>query len=272
MRKPLLLLFFLGLLPISGYAQQSSDTLYQIDMVFFLHTSKSYRTEETWPKNIDLNWPEQYGLIVEQPESLDPQLKAQAMAIKKMANTNGLIADDAEKLDKLPRYKVVKHLSFVTSLGKETNATNWVIDETITDKHGQQNRIAGTFKLYKKRFLHLKTKLWIAIAGKEETQASLAEETPAAIDTTQTLTVSPDTASAEEEIEETVENWPTLPPYLMAATTDEAKDESAPDAFSNIELISTLEQHRKLRSKEKHYIDHPLFGVLLYIKPLENQG
>lgn len=29
----------------------------------------------------------------------------------------------------------------------------------------------------------------------------------------------------------------------------------------------TIEQHRRMRSEELHYIDHPLFGLVLYLKP-----
>ena len=34
----------------------------------------------------------------------------------------------------------------------------------------------------------------------------------------------------------------------------------------------TLQAHRKMRSKKLHYIDHPLFGILVEIHPAENEN
>jgi hypothetical protein len=41
-----------------------------------------------------------------------------------------------------------------------------------------------------------------------------------------------------------------------------------PGEFQNYRF----KQHRRMRSKELHYIDHPLMGVLIEILPLENQA
>ena len=32
-----------------------------------------------------------------------------------------------------------------------------------------------------------------------------------------------------------------------------------------------LKVHRKMRSKELHYIDHPLFGILVEIRPAQSE-
>ena len=32
-----------------------------------------------------------------------------------------------------------------------------------------------------------------------------------------------------------------------------------------------LKIHRKMRSKELHYIDHPLFGILVEIRPAQSE-
>lgn len=267
MRKPFILFCIVGLFPLFASAQQTAKTQYQVDLVLFLHTSKSYRTEETWPKNIDLNWPEQYSLLLnnnEQAAVIEEQSKV--MPSTKTTNANEIITADVSKLSKLPRYKIVDHLSFVTTLGKEKTATNWAIDKTLYDKHGQKNRLAGTFKLYKNRFLHIKTEFWLAIEGEEQTQENIIEiQTEDTLEQTKQTTATLQT-EAIEEIEE-IAQWPTLPARLVTLIDSTANIDE--NEFTNIELISKMTQHRKLRSKEKHYIDHPLFGVLVYITPID---
>lgn len=273
MRKPFILCFLLALLPTYAYAQQAEETQYQIDLVLFLHTSKSYRTEENWPKNIDLSWPEQYTLLLNESEqAVNNDEQAAKINTKKTTDVNELIAADVSKLTRLPRYKVVDHLSFMTTINKEKSATEWGVDKTFYDKHGQKNRLAGTFKVYKSRFLHIKTNLWLAIEGKEQQEESVVEAKMENILETTTDIAAQDNID-EALTEETVLEWPTLPPQLIMPTSTEtiAASEHKDEAFTSTELIGKLVQHRKLRSNEKHYIDHPLFGVLVYIKPVETE-
>ncbi|MGK0173549.1 MAG: hypothetical protein ACI9W2_005297, partial [Gammaproteobacteria bacterium] len=33
-----------------------------------------------------------------------------------------------------------------------------------------------------------------------------------------------------------------------------------------------MEQHRRMRSRELHFLDHPMFGVLIYISPITDKA
>lgn len=53
------------------------------------------------------------------------------------------------------------------------------------------------------------------------------------------------------------------------------RDSSAPAIETNEDLISMqsypMQMHRRMRSKELHYIDHPLLGILIQINPVETK-
>ena len=55
--------------------------------------------------------------------------------------------------------------------------------------------------------------------------------------------------------------------------TDPAADEEQTEVFSNALIpnngLYPLNSHRRMRSKELHYIDHPLVGILIQINPVE---
>ena len=52
--------------------------------------------------------------------------------------------------------------------------------------------------------------------------------------------------------------------YIRAASGDATAPEAVPTRFR-------LASERRMRSRELHYIDHPLFGVLVWIEPLRTE-
>jgi hypothetical protein len=58
--------------------------------------------------------------------------------------------------------------------------------------------------------------------------------------------------------------WPELPTFLNETTTT-SENEKAPDYV--IKRTVKISQQRSMRSKEVHYIDHPLLGIVIKIVP-----
>ena len=68
-----------------------------------------------------------------------------------------------------------------------------------------------------------------------------------------------DEITSETESEDTVETVDT------SVITDEINNGEMSQANSTYPMQS----HRRMRSKELHYIDHPLVGILIQINPVE---
>jgi len=54
------------------------------------------------------------------------------------------------------------------------------------------------------------------------------------------------------------------------ATESPTPDESQNTVLTPGNIIYPIQSHRRMRSKELHYIDHPLVGILIQINPVEN--
>lgn len=63
------------------------------------------------------------------------------------------------------------------------------------------------------------------------------------------------------------ETWPELPPLPNTANNEGEKSQGY-----LIKRIVKLNQERSMRSNEIHYIDHPLFGVVVKIVPVETSS
>ncbi|HOY23097.1 MAG TPA: CsiV family protein [Cellvibrio sp.] len=63
------------------------------------------------------------------------------------------------------------------------------------------------------------------------------------------------------------ETWPKLPPRPNASNSEDEKNQDY-----LIKRIVKLNQERSMRSNEIHYIDHPLFGIIIKIIPVETSS
>jgi len=111
---------------------------------------------------------------------------------------------------------------------------------------GQQYMVAleGTMRVYRSRYLHVDVDL-------RYFRPSTGDGPPTALDD-QAPQTGPTAPGAPEE------------QHAMALTGENERLQALP-----IATHFRLTEHRRLRSKETHYFDHPLFGVLVQITPYE---
>lgn len=171
----------------------------------------------------------------------------------------------AAYMQRLGRYRTLFHQGWVQPVASDTAALPIVLDRSgDTD---QWPVLQGSIKLFLSRYLHIETNLWMNTSGNYLPGTwrmpapplgppSLVIEAPASI--------------AEQE---TVTRWNTgdEPGYPLP------EDEMAPDPqevtgpvypFRHAVL---LQQKRRMRSNEVHYLDHPLFGVVVQLTPVSEE-
>lgn len=109
--------------------------------------------------------------------------------------------------------------------------------------YGPHSQLEGTIRLVLSRYLHLETDLWLG----EYTQEQPLAPTEVATDALQI---------------------PQDRPTIDASLTPEGTTpESAESLYVPLRLVH-LQESRRMRSKELHYIDHPQIGVVAKIIPL----
>ena len=118
-------------------------------------------------------------------------------------------------------------------------------------------QLDGNMLIYVERYLHVETDLSLRIPGKEELELGSIETSLAAEKLLNTL-----------QINETNNNKNTG--FGWQLSDDFLRDDASQTSIVQDVLNKfIMQQTRRLRSNELHYIDHPLFGLIIQIRPYE---
>jgi len=131
------------------------------------------------------------------------------------------------------------------------------------EQFGKHQELEGYVKLSLSRYLHLNTNLWLSSFISNEGQE---------IGNWTKLPAQPLTQHRVPEQEATYDG------YALSTNTNEVQNFDSVTPYLtqqessgfHIQSIDNLLQKRRMRSGELHYIDHPAFGVLLKITPIES--
>lgn len=126
-----------------------------------------------------------------------------------------------------------------------------IADEKYTDVW----ELDGNIRIYVERYLHLETDMYLRLPGKEELEIGALKTSLAADKLLSNLDMK------ETETESTF-GWQLGDDFLL----DEQEQTTIVQDVLNKYV---MQQSRRLRSNEIHYLDHPLFGILIQIRPYE---
>ncbi|MFT5481962.1 MAG: hypothetical protein ACI9GW_000609 [Halieaceae bacterium] len=246
---------------------------YQIEMIVFTYVTPSLAGNEKWPVNPALSFPA-YPRHLEQGQhwhvlddnswetALDlaakpvlpyeiaidsflaryradipeHQLLAVPAAFQKLPKAEWDLAEQDQRMRWSRDYRVLYHEAWRQPLHEEGSAVSVVISGG--DSRGQYSELQGTIQLHASRYLHVAASLWLN--GDEQVLPQLADSPP--------ITPSPVDTSWEFKVDLEREL------YL----NDEINEIEYPYRGAVL-----LEAQRRMRSGEQHYLDHPLFGVLI---------
>jgi len=162
------------------------------------------------------------------------------------------------------RYSVLFHESWLQPVVSKARTLPIILDQS--GNTGKWTRLQGSITLYLSRYLHLETNLWLNtdgsyLAGNWKMPApplappSLIIEEPASgpVDPADVWIYEPGLAPV------------TAPGEGQQPATELAAIEADLYPYRHAVL---LQQKRRMRSKEVHYIDHPKFGIVIKITPV----
>ncbi|MBM68449.1 MAG: hypothetical protein CME43_03100 [Haliea sp.] len=159
-------------------------------------------------------------------------------------------------------YRILFHEVWWQPVGSARTALPIVLDRSGDDQ--AYPALQGTIRLHRSRFLHVDTRLWLNTNGDYLPGTWRMPAPPLA------------PASLELIAAPVLPTQPTAPeapigydPQWDAASglLDAPEPESAP-AYPYRHAV-LLQQQRRMRSNEVHYIDHPLLGLVIKLTPLD---
>jgi hypothetical protein len=276
--------YFIGysLLALSLGTFAADEPLYIAEFIVFSHNNKDNQQAENWPRNIDITAQLPQAFLVNNnyrdifTDPLDSSKDYSKQTLPLLPSSYYKMTAAAQQIDRLGRYQLVEHFAFAVRIGDKSQAPHIILDHDFINPQGQAARIGGSIQLSKNRYLHINTDLWLALwqdNAENSDYSSMAKK----LDELATMDVSLAVAP----------NWPALPLKQNIESAADAKNylnaqkrrsespniatESSYEANSdeNIKLIAKIVQKRKMRSNERHYIDHPLMGIIIEIRPFE---
>lgn len=121
------------------------------------------------------------------------------------------------------------------------------------EREGPHRELEGSLQISVERYLHVKTKLWLTRFKSAENSTSNA--------------VDSDSAAVEAEADLLLDD---PEPFALPSPPFRSTRDLGPSPA--VEQVYLFDQERRLRSKETHYLDHPLLGMLIRIEPLPNEA
>ena len=188
-------------------------------------------------------------------------------------------------------YNVLFHQTWVQPVPPEGRALPIVLDRS--GDTGQWSRLQGSIKLYLSRYLQVETNLWLNTDGAylpgtwrmpapplgppalviEEPFPELDQATPDSVQlSSQTVPGQALPAIAATAVPAATDQAGNLlQPVVSGPGAVAELDEEALQALGPVypyRHAVLLEQKRRMRSTEVHYIDHPLFGLVIKFSPI----
>jgi hypothetical protein len=154
-------------------------------------------------------------------------------------------------------YRVLFHETWWQPVASERAALPLVLDRS--GDSGSYPALQGTITLYLSRFLHLETNLWLNTDGSYlpgSWRMPAPPLGPVSLETVEAPLLAPDLAEVID-VAGYDPAWEAPEEPLLAALPDYP--------WRHAVLV---QQQRRMRSGEVHYIDHPLLGLVVKITPL----
>lgn len=236
------------------YAQSNNDNYYIVELIIFSNELRMYKEEESWPTPTTLTVADDLLFLKPLPiDAVYPELFIQKSA-KKSANASPylpLLANDdkafnfaAERIRLAGRHRLLSHQTWLQKMDDESNAKEIAI--LAGKERNGYYEVSGSVRLHLGRYLHINTNLWRVIFADENT-AAFAEDNQQSVDIELPFIAEKPTANGIQDV-----SWHSEKPQQPA-----------------IDIIAPMQQKRRMRSREVHYIDHPLFGLIIELRPYQ---
>ena len=272
-------------------ADDDQDNWYQVEVIIFAREGSDNGIEQ-WPRNIALRYPLNWVALQDteaQSTEVEEDLPSweRGLAARRQteapSHAHGAFSPlpSAERnmnryagaMERSGEYRVLFHEAWRQPVKPLESAPALLIEGGNT--FGNHTELEGSITLSLSRYLHLHTRLWLTDFEPNYGQPPGAwPELPRRPD--QRLSMNPSREPRDSADDWTVPSTSWEDDWRSGENTawDRSLNttSSLPDFMEEDYLprrIATLTQQRRMRSDELHYIDHPLFGLLIKVTSYE---
>lgn len=266
------------LLPYYSYAQ-NEGRWYSVEVLIFKHLKASSLGDEFWPQDLTLTYPNSLQYLTK--ERIDnPLLKKDFTRLDRSLFS---LNNHRESLRRSANYEVLFHDAWQQQMWGKDAAVSIAIqggDTIDNDALQEHSELEGFITFHISRFLHVNTELWLSEPSIAKIQGadgvSTLPERPigsneASLVLTQAL--QRDSVPGQSLSEHLGEKLARDARRILDTTNRAIESTSQAELNTNTSQgIVALQQTRRMRSKELHYIDHPLLGMFIYFNPIPEEG
>ena len=276
-----------SVISVAETQDEVSLTWYQVEVFIFANEAFDASKGEQWPQELRLRYPsnsvrlteveeavavDNFSTIedalnqppVSEPENLEGRPAEESdstatieppTAFELLPLEQFVLVDHAKKLSRQHNFRPLFHQAWLQTMDSRERSAPIVIRGG--DQFDNHFELEGTIKLSVERYLHIQTDLWlsrfISMAASDEPFWN-------------TLPLPPEVEKVEKTASDGLFIDATMP--LSVRPSIDAFDFIAQPQY-RVDKTVVMRQDRRMRSQELHYIDHPLFGMLLKVTPYE---
>lgn len=209
--------------------QAQSASWYQVEVLIFANNDPAALDDEFWPTGLTVPQKPNAVPLAGRTENQQPY--------SRLPGKDLLFNAEKRRIEQYEGFRVLFHGGWMQPVGSKRNAKSVYIRSGQVLDNGQYE-LEGYITIDKGRFLHFRPDLFHSRQLSNHERSVLR--------------------SFEQQTDTDEQNEPTP---LMEMQTPEI---DIPDF-----LTVQMNQGRRMRSKEVHYIDHPLMGILVLMLPLK---
>ncbi len=252
---------------------------YQIEVIIFARKTASAAGSEYWRKDLDLHYPQKIVSLLDSASALigqddDRPMMLNEIGEKKSQQPSGLqpytqlekhqlsLHNIENNIRRSGEFRSLFHKAWLQPISAKISAPAVLIQGG--ELYGNQYELQGYLKLNLSKYLQIETNLWLAqfeVTPSNQTpiQSQSHSEWPL-------LPIPPKTINGQEKSKES----DAFDPDHLAQTFEQSeREENQPLNTFVIKRIVRMNETRKLRTSELHYLDNPVFGLLIQIKPYQ---
>lgn len=263
-------------------AQANAERWYRVELLAF--SQQGGELSEKWPAKPELVYPAEGRFLLNpsevtvaakpidastddadsfQNDADEAEPRPSLPAFTKLPESRKGFGDAAATMARSSRYKVLFHETWIQPVGSKSAALPLILDRS--GDTGSWPLLQGSVKLWLSRYLHLETNLWLNTQGnylKGEWRMPSAPLGPRAV-----ASSAGNALYAGEQ--------PIVPPAQREQSNEinqywnESEPTEASETGYPYRHAIALKQKRRMRSKEVHYIDHPMLGLMIKLTPLK---
>ena len=284
-----LLLVVLSVLTLAAHAQD--ERWYKVELLIFSRTQLANEEMEIWEPTPTLLYPTRYQFLTAPNTPLPNAASIDLNLPIPGPNEPGNIMETAPRptpftlltqsdmafqrralqMERSGKYRVLFHQSWLQPMVDKAAASDIVLDHSGDEQ--QWPELQGSIKFYLSRYLHMETNLWLNTSGDYLPQGWQMPAPPLGpvSPTIKGLELFPGVKDESgiqiglEEIKESLLESSEEQPTMDLTTAAET-----PPMYPWRHAL-LLQQERRMRSTEVHYIDHPAMGVIVLIMPVEEE-